>query len=168
MANRFAVKLIPTVRDCGLTTPRLSRWTKTLVLSDEEAEALCDKIADTDDGIIIFAAMLAAAKHWVRAKDATKLREAVAAKIDAQADYVVWRDSVVMHGGDRKSKSRSQTSDLDLPDADPGDKTAHRWRKSFCIKTDTGTRRDADKIASAKIDRQARRVDSDDRARAAV
>lgn len=48
-----------------------------------------------------------------------------------QAEYVVWRDSVVEHGGDRKSKSRN--GDLDpLPEDDPGKRIAHRWRKRLC------------------------------------
>jgi hypothetical protein len=35
-------------------------------------------------------------KYWARAKDPQKLYEAIEAKITAQAEYVVWRDSVVV------------------------------------------------------------------------
>jgi hypothetical protein len=75
----------------------------------------------------------AAERHWKHAKDPTQLYIAIEAKIRNQADYVVWRDSVVEHGGDRKSGSRLQNRNLDpLPAADPGAVAAHRWRKAFC------------------------------------
>jgi hypothetical protein len=45
---------------------------------------------------------------------------------DRQVEYVMWRDGVVQHGGDRKSKSRLQIGNLDrLPATDPGDLTTH-------------------------------------------
>jgi hypothetical protein len=89
----------------------------------------------------------AAERHWKHAKDPTQLYIAIEAKIRNQAAYVVWRDSVVEHGGDRKSKSRLQNRNLDpLPAADPGALTAHRWRKAFCKTVDGTTIADEDKI----------------------
>src|SRR5437016_13210365 len=77
--------------------------------------------------------------HWRRAKDPTKLYEAVAAKIKAQAEYVCSRDGVVEHGfgPGRGHKEISAPKSL-LPDADPGSSDAHRWRKRFCLKSETG------------------------------
>jgi hypothetical protein len=57
----------------------------------------------------------------------------MSARLRLQAEYVVWRDSVVRQGGDRKSKSKSQNEDFDLIDGDPGARAAHRWRKRFCM-----------------------------------
>jgi hypothetical protein len=48
------------------------------------------------------------------------------AKIDAQVEYIAWRDGVAghgAHGGDRKSDQVSELK-VDLPDIDPGDVTA--------------------------------------------
>jgi phage N-6-adenine-methyltransferase len=71
----------------------------------------------------------AAERHWKRAKDPTQLYIAIEAKIRGQADYVVWRDSVVPPTGFKDGKRfRSET----LPAADPGRLTVHRWRKAFC------------------------------------
>jgi hypothetical protein len=44
----------------------------------------------------------------------------------AQAEYVVWRDSVVSAGQPKKNYPGTA---IILPTADPGDKVAHRWRK---------------------------------------
>jgi len=61
--------------------------------------------------------------------------DAIAAKIKAQAEYVCWRDSKVKHGGDRganqhgKRTGKISTPKSCLPAADPGELTAHRWRK---------------------------------------
>jgi hypothetical protein len=51
---------------------------------------------DPVKGLKEIAVAEAGEKHWRRAKDATKLFAAVEAKIDAQADYVVWRDRIVV------------------------------------------------------------------------
>jgi hypothetical protein len=74
----------------------------------------------------------AAETIWARAKDATKLFEAIKAKLQNQAAYAVWRQGVAAHGGDRKSRSRN--SDLDLPASDPGKDVIARWRERLCVK----------------------------------
>jgi hypothetical protein len=75
----------------------------------------------------------AAERHWSRAKDVVQLMVAIEAKIRGQADYVVWRDSVVPPTGFKDGKRfRSET----LPAADPGRLTVHRWRKAFCKTVD--------------------------------
>jgi phage N-6-adenine-methyltransferase len=43
-----------------------------------------------------------------------------------------------------------------LPDADPGKVVAHRWRKRFCTRGDTGTAVDPVKMAAALTDAQRR------------
>src|SRR5262245_45875147 len=78
-----------------------------------------------------------AEKHWKHAKDASKLYEAIKAKLTAQAQYVVWRDSVVQpsqEAGSTGRKGGNRISDLksDLPTADPGAVVIHRWRKRLC------------------------------------
>ena len=70
-----------------------------------------------------------------------QLLKAAAKTITRQANYVVWRDGVVVHGGDRKSKSKLQIRKLDLPPADPGVDIIHRWRKRLCV---TKAKRNAD------------------------
>src|SRR5258706_2744899 len=100
----------------------------------------------------------ASEKHWLRARDTVKLFEAIEAKIKAQADYVCWRDGKVVHGkgpGRGKKKEISGLKSL-LPAADPGAVIAHRWRKSFCHKGETGSVLDKDKLALAIADAQAR------------
>ena len=69
-------------------------------------------------------------KHWARAKDAGKLFKAIDAKIRAQAEYVVWRDSVVVPS--QKSGGRISVRNSGLPESDPGTFIAHKWRKKFC------------------------------------
>jgi hypothetical protein len=107
----------------------------------------------------------AAVKHYGRAWRKTKdplareqLLKAIDLKVDTQADYVVWRDSVVVPsremGKQKKpdgiAEPRSQKASL--PDVDPGDKVAHTWRKLLCTpKTkDTPTTIDPEKLALAK------------------
>jgi hypothetical protein len=105
----------------------------------------------------------AAEKHWRRAKDATNLCKAIAAKLDRQTDYIVWRDATIVPSqkmGSTGVKGRSRVSALksDLPPADPGDVVAHRWRKRLTMKVDGRTVADADKLARAKADAQQRAV----------
>jgi hypothetical protein len=108
---------------------------------------------DPDAGLKSIAVAEAAEKHFQRARDAAKLFEAIQHKLTAQARYVVWRDSVVLQGRPRKNRS---TAIINLPEADPGDKIAHRWRKRFCSQPDTGTVIDASKMAAALKDAQQR------------
>jgi phage N-6-adenine-methyltransferase len=93
-------------------------------------------------------------KHWARAKDPEKLFKAIEAKIKAQAEYVCWRDSAARPA--HRPKKNSFTGERVLPAADPGELTAHRWRKSFCFKGETGTIIDKDKIRLALDDAKAR------------
>jgi len=74
------------------------------------------------------------------------LLKAVDGKIDGQANYVVWRDSVMPIGRPKKDFR----SEIVLPAADPGDVTAHRWRQRLCIKDEAGTRRNEEQIAKVK------------------
>jgi hypothetical protein len=71
--------------------------------------------------------------------------EAISAKIEAQADYVCWRDSTVVQGRPKKNFS----SEIVFPEADPGAVIAHRWRKRFCLKGEPGTIIDQDKLQLA-------------------
>lgn len=117
---------------------------------------------DPERGLKEIAVADAAMRHFKRAakndklsaaKDREDLYLAIQTKIEAQAEYVVWRDSVIEHGGDRKSRSRKQ--DLDpLPDSDPGIREAHRWRSSYCIRTPEGTAIDPALLAEAIRDAQ--------------
>ena len=82
----------------------------------------------------------AAEKHFARARDVTKLFEAITEKLSGQADYVVWRDGVVVPSRKdpklRGKRSGDCSSEIPaLPAADPGAVTAHRWRKDFAKKS---------------------------------
>jgi hypothetical protein len=97
----------------------------------------------------VIATTSAAERHWARAKDSTQLLEAVSAKLHAQAEYVVWRDSVVVPSRKTGAPGRGKRVPLRrsvLPDADPGHKMAYRWRKKLCRKTAHGTRIDGQKL----------------------
>ena len=105
-----------------------------------------------DKGLKTIAVAEASEKHWRRAKDASKLIEAIEAKISAQADYVVWRDGVVVPS-QKNPKLRGKRAGITapkspLPAADPGDVVAHRWRKRLTVKRDGKTVRDEKKIAT--------------------
>jgi hypothetical protein len=83
----------------------------------------------------------ASEKYWRRAKDPEKLFAAVATKISEQAKYVVWRDGMAQQYVEPKRNGKGgKISVLKsyLPTTDPGDVTAHRWRKKFCERTDDG------------------------------
>jgi phage N-6-adenine-methyltransferase len=95
----------------------------------------------------------ASEKYWERAKDPTKLYDAIAAKIKAQAEYVCWRDTKVTAGQPKKNYRADAKI---LPDSDPGHDIAHRWRQKFCLKGDTGTVIDQDKMRLALDDAKAR------------
>jgi hypothetical protein len=103
---------------------------------------------DPDKGLKNIAVAEAAEKHFERAKDATQLYEAIEAKLREQADYIVWRDSVVKRGGDRKSNPRPRG--FDLPKSDPGQDVADRWCKTLCRKDEADhTVVDEAKVAEA-------------------
>jgi hypothetical protein len=113
-----------------------------------------------DKGLNTIVVAEASERHWARAKDATRLFRAIEARITAQAEYVVWRDSKVRPGGDGSNQHGraiiSAPKEL-LPAADPGHVVAHRWRKRLCTKTAHGaTVPDPVKIALALEDAQHR------------
>jgi hypothetical protein len=76
---------------------------------------------------------------------------AITVKLTEQANYVVWRDSLPAPAGPGRGKKKGivvrrrllpgkggKITGLksNLPDADPGDVTAHRWRKRIACITD--------------------------------
>lgn len=105
---------------------------------------------DPEKGLQTIAVAEAGEKHWRRAKDVTKLIDAIQAKIEAQADYVVWRDVVVepsqTKGKQKRGHGVSELKPHNLPDADPGKVVAHRWRIRLTRKVDGKTVRDEAKI----------------------
>jgi phage N-6-adenine-methyltransferase len=98
---------------------------------------------DPEQGLLSIEVAKAGEKHFARALKNNpddplarqQLRDAIAAKFWAQAEYVVWRGGITggKHGGDRKSDQVTDQK-LDLPAADPGKVAAHRWRKRLCVK----------------------------------
>lgn len=93
---------------------------------------------DPEGGLKKIAVADAATKHFRHAKDEfgrRKLAEAVDLKLKEQAAYIVWRDGEKAKLVEPKRSGKGGTiSNLRsyLPDADPGDKAAHRWRKRLC------------------------------------
>jgi ParB family chromosome partitioning protein len=87
---------------------------------------------DPDKGLKTIAVLEAAEKHLGRGKDTTQLYKAIERKLKEQANYIVYRDGVVRHGGDRRSSSKR--TELDLPKSDPGHDVAHLWRKKLTSK----------------------------------
>jgi phage N-6-adenine-methyltransferase len=88
-------------------------------------------------------------KYWARAKDPQKLYEAIEAKITAQAEYVVWRDSVVVPSQESGAPGRGKRVSAQkpvLPAADPDKLTIHRWRKKLCSKVNGKTAVDEQKL----------------------
>ena len=102
-----------------------------------------------DKGLKTIAAATAAERYWKQAKDSHQLLLAIRAKLTAQAQYVIWRDSVLVpsrqNGAPGRGKRISNRQSV-LPDADPGHVVAHRWRKRLCSKTTTGTKIDHQKL----------------------
>jgi hypothetical protein len=65
--------------------------------------------------------------------------------ITLQAQYIVWRDAamaavVEMRGGGGPGRGKKAPAELRvlLPDDDPGQDVADRWRKDLCDKAQTG------------------------------
>jgi hypothetical protein len=89
---------------------------------------------DPEKGLKSVAVSEAAEKHWMRAKDATKLLKAVKMKLTEQRKYILWRDRKVKpsqkSGGPGRGK-RIAVLKFVLPDSDPGHVVAHRWRKAL-------------------------------------
>jgi hypothetical protein len=110
-----------------------------------------------EKGLRTIAIAEAGEKHWRRAKDSTQLFTAIEAKVRAQADYVVWRDSNARPAHRPKKSFRAERV---LPEADPGDVTAHRWRKRLCSTSNGSTVADPEKIDSvlAEASERCRRI----------
>jgi DNA N-6-adenine-methyltransferase (Dam) len=86
-------------------------------------------IYDPERGLKEIAVAEVAEKYWARARNADKLFEAIELKLEAQREYVAWRDGALR----RRGKTQESISVLKstLPMADPGDLIAHRWRKKL-------------------------------------
>lgn len=118
-------------------------------------------IYDPEEGLKTVAVAEAGETHWRRAKDASKLMAAVEAKIEAQAEYIVWRDGVVVPRNPRGANQHKKVdfrSETNLPAADPGAVVAHRWRKRLTSKHDGKTVRDEERIARVLDDARLRCV----------
>jgi hypothetical protein len=116
-------------------------------------------ICDPEKGLRTIAVAKAGEEHWFRAKNVTKVLEAIETKIMEQAKYIVWRDSIMVSSQDtgapgrgKKGKRVSGRKPV-LPASDPGKVTAHRWRKQLCCKDGEGhTVLDSQKIERAFSD----------------
>lgn len=65
---------------------------------------------DPDRGLKTVAAAEAAVKHYARAKDASKLQQAIRAKLEAQAEFVLWWDNhVEKDKGGRPAKTSNRS-----------------------------------------------------------
>jgi phage N-6-adenine-methyltransferase len=118
-------------------------------------------IYNPEKGLLTILAAEAGEKHWRRAKDATQLCKAIDTKIDAQADYAVWRDGAVEENVKPKRSGKGgkiSARKSYLPAADPGNVVAHRWRKKLTSKNGKVTVRDEAAIAKAKNDAKHRAV----------
>lgn len=111
-------------------------------------------LSDAESSLMRIAVSDAAERHWARAKDATKLFEAIQAKLAEQAAYVVWRQDV-MQQGDRTDLLQIGNK---LPAADPGAVVVHRWRKRLCLKAKDHWQTDPAKIQQALDDAHRRSV----------
>ena len=87
---------------------------------------------DPEKGLKGVAVAEAAEKYYARAKDVTKLGEAIEAKLGEQRRFVLWWDSHGLHGGDRRSTEFQDCTDATLKpgsEAAPDSPTLSRWRK---------------------------------------
>jgi hypothetical protein len=104
-------------------------------------------------GLAKIAKAEAGEKHFRRAKDRQKLVNAINEKLQAQADYVCWRDAcmavAIADGGPGRGKKGVPASRPLLPEGDPGKKIIHKWRKRLCMKNGKGTEIDPKKIKDA-------------------
>ena len=103
---------------------------------------------DPEKGLKAIAVASSAEEYFTKARDPDRLFEAVKEKLIQQANYVVWRDSVVVPSLGKGRPKKGNGSVTLLPDADPGKMAASRWRKRFCMKVaDDKTALDPTKIA---------------------
>jgi phage N-6-adenine-methyltransferase len=118
-----------------------------------------------EKGLRKIAAAKAGEERARRARDAEGMFREIVKKLKAQAAYIVWRDAamaaVVKLRGGKGGKDSGHHSGkkgalspvrVHLPDADPGEKTAHRWRRDLCSKVDKVTVVDEAKFALAADD----------------
>ena len=82
---------------------------------------------DPERGLKSIAVAEAAENYYARAKDGTKLFEAIEAKLGAERDFIVWFDKI-FHGGIVKPGGNRQVADLPL-EGIPDKTTRKRWRK---------------------------------------
>jgi hypothetical protein len=119
---------------------------------------------DPEKGLKTVEVAGAAERYFAKAKDMDGLTKAVEAKIDAQAEYIVWRDGEVTPSQETGSSGvkgrRVDSGRPDLPAADPGKDIAHRWRDKFTMNaSENGQRKtmiDPGKIAEAKLEARER------------
>jgi phage N-6-adenine-methyltransferase len=104
-----------------------------------------------EKGLKSIAVAEAGEKHFARAKDASKLFDAIAEKLTLQMEYVVWRDRQPKNKGGRGHKTDFRT-EIGLPAADPGDLVIHRWRKKLCKPGEGGSVLDSDKYENVLAD----------------
>lgn len=68
---------------------------------------------DPNKGIKKIAVLEMAEKHWSKAKDADQLRKAIRAKLEAQAEFVLWwktQGPGTNHGGSERGQGRQPKS----------------------------------------------------------
>ena len=88
---------------------------------------------DPDRGVKTIRGLEAVEKHYAKAKDVTKLEQAIRAKLEAQAAFVAWWDTQASRprdGRPQKNRDRSVTvfpGERGLPDK----KTISRWRRKL-------------------------------------
>lgn len=86
---------------------------------------------DPQSGLKEIAVAEAAEKHFARAKDSEHLYEAIALKLQAQREFVVWWDAQDFKGGNPTVTGLQRLEDLGVDRV-----TVHRWRKK--LKDDAG------------------------------
>jgi DNA N-6-adenine-methyltransferase (Dam) len=84
---------------------------------------------DPHKGVKKIAVAEMAAKHYAKAKDASKLTDAIRAKLEAQAEFVVWWDTQAEKQDGRPTRKRFRSETLIAGrDGLPDRLTIHRWR----------------------------------------
>ena len=94
-------------------------------------------LGDAEHALKTIVVAEAAEKIWTRAKDATRLFEAIKAKLHNQAAYAVWRQDIAKRGGDGSNQHKRANAAGQrqlLPTTDPGQDMIDRWRRRLCAK----------------------------------
>lgn len=91
---------------------------------------------DPESGLKTVAAAEAAERHFARAKDATKLQQAIRAKLEAQAEFVLWWDTQVekqqgARGVGKKVASQVEDATIAGRGGLPSRQTIDRWRRKL-------------------------------------